>query len=98
VSGKTFIYGELCPREKEPDGNYAIALEILREFSGVELVGRPYEKRNGEWQPCAEIWWERRKSAYYHQLLIGGKFWDIKSAHNESNNAGPYLAFWVKQQ
>ncbi|HEU0047125.1 MAG TPA: hypothetical protein VFQ43_05935 [Nitrososphaera sp.] len=86
----------------EPD----IALELLREFSASEFVGKLYTKLySGAWNPAQLD--ELTKNQWYlgfernpNQLVFlmqGSGFWEVLHFRRESDESGPYIAVALRQ-
>jgi hypothetical protein len=113
-SQQLFVYGTFLwiqkPRTQaffgtadEPD----IALEILREFSASEFVGKLYTKpvmiRNWTIAPFEEV----RKTGWYEvfekapQFIVfdmqGSGPWEVLHFRVESGESGPYVALALRQ-
>jgi hypothetical protein len=106
---KVFIYGRFVRAEYlfSPLGMIAvppdIAVEILREFSATELVGKVYVKgRGGTWAPASQP--GIREYSWYkelpeHGLLFeteGSTPWKVLYFRQESDDSGPYVAVGLK--
>ncbi len=112
-SPQTFVYGTFIwpkktflnvPTRKDifPD----IALEILREFSASEFVGKLYTKPYfGNWtvSQLAEIkqadWYAAFESSKQHCMFImqGSGTWEVLHFRAESDESGPYVAVALRQ-
>jgi len=113
-SQQIFVYGTFLwiqkPRTQaffgtadEPD----VALEILREFSASEFVGKLYTKPGiiGNWTIAQ--FEEVRKTAWYDvserapQFIVfdmqGSGPWDVLHFRIESDESGPYVAVALRQ-
>jgi hypothetical protein len=94
------FYGEDSVRE--PD----IALEILREFSASEFVGKVYIKFNvGSWT-VAQFdrvrlidWYEafQKTKQYFVFDMQGSGPWEVLYFRTESDESGPYVAVGLRQ-
>ena len=81
-----------------------IAIEILREFSASELVGKVYVKgSSGNWAPVSQpgvrdyVWYgdfQRTKNLEF--WMEGSDPWKVLYFRAESDDAGPYLAAGLK--
>jgi hypothetical protein len=86
------------PRPGEPD----IALEILREFSVTEFIGKVYIRppTAGAWTPAQ---WDRVQSSDWFQSferfrgryvfdMAGSGPWEVLHFRTETDETGPYIA------
>jgi hypothetical protein len=101
---KIFIYGTFrgsseLPMRSGPD----IAVEILREFSASELVGKVYVVgRTGGWAPVSQpgirdyIWYKNFPKDPLKFYTEGSGPWDVLYFRQESDESGPYLAVGLK--
>jgi hypothetical protein len=102
----TFVYGRfIWPARKRPmppvPGTEDIAIEILREYSSTELVGKLYERRASvDWVPISPArassngwwkWFEQAQSRLYFEME-GSGYWEVVNFRNESDDTGPYVA------
>lgn len=109
---RTFIYGDFSGMPKTPGSSRAvhaaqpgIAIEILREFSSTELVGKIYAKvRGGNWVPVSQPslkdfeWYQdfsRKKPLGFWIDMIHP--WEVLYFRTESDGAGPYVAVGLRQ-
>ena len=115
-SQQTFVYGTfLWPRKGfgstlperivskgEPD----IALEILREFSASEFVGKLYTKPfAGSWEVVqfdrirSTAWYEGFEKMGQHFVFImqGSGPWEVLHFRPESDETGPYVAVALRE-
>jgi len=109
---RTFVYGRfLWPgksgfeRLKGLLGPPEIAIEILREFSPVELIGKVYYRGStGVWVPVDPgnapsyefyKWYSKSKRVVFFEMEGAGR-WNVVYFRNESDQAGPYLAVALK--
>jgi hypothetical protein len=94
-------YGFLLPPSPP-----SIAIEILREFSAAELVGKVYTKGlAAEWVPVAPgaladyDWYkdfkEKGKGSLHFDMEPSGR-WDVLNFRIESDERGPYVAVALK--
>ncbi len=109
TSNRTFMYGTFASpeefsglrlRELQPDA----AIEILREFSASELVGKVYVKgSSGNWAPVSQP--AVRDYAWYREFpknkdlefwMDGSDPWKVLYFRVESDDAGPYVAVGLK--
>jgi hypothetical protein len=90
----------LSPFSSSPD----VAVEILREFSATELVGKVYAKSRGggSWAPSSQA--GIREYSWYqdfprHGLILeteGSEPWKVLYFRQESDESGPYVAVGLK--
>lgn len=81
-----------------------IAIEILREFSPTELVGKVYAMgRGSNWAPVSQPglriynWYQdfsKTKSLRFD--MDGSDPWDVLYFRPESDDAGPYVAVGLR--
>ncbi len=81
-----------------------IAIEILREFSATELVGKVYVKGSGgTWMPASQPgvlnfdWYKNfsnKKKLYL--VMQGSEPWQVLYFRPESDDTGPYVAVGLK--
>ncbi len=106
TSNRTFLYGTFASPEEfsglrlrglTPDA----AIEILREFSASELVGKVYIKaRGGNWVPVSQpavrdyTWYRDSKNLEF--WMDGSDPWKVLYFRAESDDAGPYVAVGLK--
>ncbi len=83
-----------------------IALEILREFSASEFVGKLYTKPNvGSWAVAqfdcvrSSDWYEAYQKAQQHFVfdMQGSGPWEVLHFRTESDESGPYVAVALRQ-
>lgn len=77
-----------------------IAIEVLREFSATELVGKVFAKgTGGNWMPVSQeglgnfTWYKdfsARRELYF--VAEGSDPWQVLYFRPESDEAGPYAA------
>jgi hypothetical protein len=89
----------LMGTRQEPD----IAIEVLREFSATELVGKLFSKSVGGWQLMTSVgvgnyvWYQDFTAAKGVQFIMQGSDpWDVLFFRPESDEAGPYVAVGLK--
>jgi hypothetical protein len=112
---RTFVYGTfrwptkvaaspsglLPPPPLSSPGEPDIALEILREFSSTELIGKIYVRPlYGSWTPAQ--WDQVQRSVWYAQHerlpkhfvfdMVGSGLWEVLNFRSESEDTGPYVA------
>jgi hypothetical protein len=107
---KTFVYGNfklystggssLLPEPPEPPpGYYQYAIEVLREFSASEFIGKLYAQQAGNWVPVSVYalsnydWYDWfRKSRMLYFAMPGSQNWKVLHFRQESDDTGPYVA------
>ena|ERR1700740_691080 len=107
---RTFMYGYfratssiplfmLMGTQQEPD----LAIEVLREFSATELVGKLFSKTVGSWQLMTSMgvinytWYKDFTSGKAIQFIMRGSDpWDVLFFRPESDDAGPYVAVGLR--
>jgi len=85
-------------------GSADIAIEILREFSASELVGKVYIKsRAGNWTPVFQpavrdyVWYREFSDTKNLEFRMDGSDpWKVLYFRAESDDAGPYVAVGLK--
>jgi|SRR5579859_935889 len=109
-----FVYGQLFIASKKaalrpPPSDPVIALEILREFSTTEFVGKLYVNV-GTWIPAvrshlAQFGWyqtfDKVKASPLGLALLrlwidGSGSWKVTFFRDESDESGPYIALGLK--
>jgi hypothetical protein len=86
-------------------GQPGIAIEILREFSSTELVGKVFAKtRGGDWAPVSP---PGLRLFNWHQEFTKNKPlgfwidmsnpWEVLYFRTESDDTGPYVAVGLRQ-
>jgi hypothetical protein len=115
---RVFIYGEfrygisaLIPALLGQRGDVATeAIEILREFSPSELIGRvyvltpggnylpvsPYGVTNYDWYKAYQD--AARESRKIRFKAKAGDSWDVLWIRQESDDSGPYIAVALKHE
>jgi hypothetical protein len=88
-----------------PERTPSVAIEILREFSATELVGKVYVKGTAAgWEPVdpsalADYEWYKDFKEKGWRLLFDMKpsgRWDVLNFRIESDERGPYVAVALK--
>jgi hypothetical protein len=106
----TFVYGRFVWPKKStfpsPPGYDDFAVEILREYSSAELLGKLYARMDflGEWSPLAHTkvssydWykWFSDKQQHLYFAMEGSGYWEVVNFRNESDENGPYVAVGLK--
>ena len=108
--GKPFVYGQfIWPKKRfellqglaAPPGWEDVAIEILREFSPTDLIGKLYYMSpHGTWaqmdlgRASQHGWYnwfsKTKKSLYFY--MDGSGAWQVIHFRNESDESGPYVA------
>jgi hypothetical protein len=107
-----FVYGELQPQEMGRllsklaglDRGPEFAIEIIREYSANELVGKLLRKgSSGDWVPVdpgtlASTEWQRRFSGNSPAKfeMAGSGTWKVLHLRIESDETGPYVAIALR--
>jgi hypothetical protein len=101
---KTFVHGDfVLAREltRPPDIASPYAVEILREFSGSEFVGKVYHRdATGRWEVLrpkdahASKWYSAALKSPHnvHFEMSGSGQWKVQNVRTESDIEGPYIA------
>jgi hypothetical protein len=123
TSSTTFVYGRFVwPKPKErtryqpapaplPVGYEDIAIEVLREYSSAEFLGKLYARGEffgspavADWSPIAPAkvssydWykWFSSKQQHLYFAMEGSGYWEVINFRNESDENGPYVAVGLK--
>jgi hypothetical protein len=106
--GRTFVYGDFEIPDQlysvlpplPPIGGPKFAIEITREYSANEFVGKLYKRAAaGSWVPVdpselsSEEW--RQRLSKKHDLkfkMEGSGLWKVLHFRTESDETGPYVA------
>jgi hypothetical protein len=106
---KTFVYGNfnwIGPGGfgvPQPPGNYSFAIEILREFSANEFIGKLYAQQASNWSPVSIYglsnydwynWFQKNRMLYF--VMPGPENWKVLHLRQESDETGPYVAIAVQ--
>ncbi|HME00233.1 MAG TPA: hypothetical protein VKM93_23240 [Terriglobia bacterium] len=106
-----FVYGELQPQGKRAlskvlggDRGPEFAIEIIREYSANELVGKLLRKgHSGDWVPVdsgtlASPEWQQRFSGTSPAKfeMAGSGTWKVLHLRIESDETGPYVAIALR--
>ncbi len=117
VEQSLFVYGSFGPEvsisgllgapELPGSSEPSIAIEILREFSPSEFIGKVFVRRYTEWRPLTpeaaskHEWFQRvqKGGALYFDIKGSGK-WEVEWFRFESSsrNPNPYVAVALKQR
>jgi hypothetical protein len=115
-TARTFVYGDFFlgkkPRSLPPlPGTQPFALEILREFSTTEFVGKLFARAGNSWQPSTGgglgnyPWYQiyQKASAAHGGAKLplyfdmeGSGPWQVQHLRDESDDSGPYIAVALK--
>lgn len=110
---KPFVYGDFVigPRRTAAGaptlGGAPFAIQILREYSANEFIGRLYVRGSGgTWVPASSPslmgykWYQFYKRAPRHLLfeMEGSGRWSVQHFREESDETGPYLAVALKYE
>ena len=107
---KTFVYGDFLFAKRRtvppPPGGQPFAIEILREFSTTELIGKLYLRAGGSWVPATRdalmnFEWYRMKVMkvplrFLSFAMEGSGIWHVQNIRDESDDSGPYIAVALK--
>jgi hypothetical protein len=107
-TNRTFVYGDFFVGKQAglPKILQPFALEILREFSSTEFVGKLYIRVNDSWVPATRAmlfnypWYtfyqkassSRLASKILHFAMEGSGLWQVENLRDESDDSGPYVA------
>jgi len=111
---RTFVYGDFF-LGKRPRGLPPImqpfAIEILREFSTTEFVGKLFARAGNSWRPSTKSglynyqWYTiyqkastspgGAKGLLYFDMEGSGP-WQVQHLRDESDDSGPYIAVALK--
>jgi hypothetical protein len=117
---RVFVYGNFLNKEQKarrlpiPIEASSNAIEILREFSSTELVGKVYARtRGGNLQPVSPMgvrdytWYQDYQSFLRDGKIIekslyfesqDGDYWDVIYFRPESDESGGYMAVALQQE
>jgi hypothetical protein len=111
---RTFVYGDFIfgkrPPAPRPPGRQPFAVEILREFSTTEFVGKLFVKVGNSWLPATQgtlvnqkwyqIYQKLPATAPVSKVLFfemeGSGIWQVQHLRDESDDSGPYIAVALK--
>ena len=112
---KTFVYGDFFLGKKARSnpvlpGTQPFAIEILREFSTTEFVGKLFYRAGGSWLPMNRSmlyntnWYsiyQRIVTSHSPSKLLffemeGSGVWQVQLLRDESDDSGPYIAVALK--
>ncbi len=115
---RVFIYGQFLDAGARgrrrllapPPTRASVAIEILREFSALEFIGKIYVlARDGNWQPVTPLgvsqfdWFEKyqdankKKQQFYFETQERD-FWKVLYMRQESDEVGTYMAVALKHE
>src|SRR5262245_29721657 len=102
---KTFVIGNFvwglgpAMRPNRPPGVYDAAVEILREYSASEFIGKLYVHQANTWVPLSVYalsdfewykWFNKNRVLYFE--MPGPENWKVLHFRQESDETGPYVA------
>ena len=105
---RTFVYGDFLLSKKRLVAPIMqpFAIEILREFSSTELIGKLYLCSGGSWvaatrDALANFEWYKlyRMKApprFISFAMEGSGIWHVQNIRDESDDSGPYIAVALK--
>jgi hypothetical protein len=104
---RTFVYGDFSLSKRRtvppPPGGQPFAIEILREFSTTELIGKLYLRAGGSWvaatrDSLANFDWYRMQvpPRFLSFYMEGSGSWHVQNIRDESDDSGPYIAVALK--
>ena len=117
TNSTTFVYGRFVwPTRRKgqylpPPGSEDIAIEVLREYSSAELLGKLYARAQvfgsppfADWSPIAPArvssygWhkWFSDNEQHLYFAMEGSGYWEVVNFRNESDENGPYVAVGLK--
>lgn len=109
-TGRTFVYGRFISssamRKLPPSSSLnEIAIEILREYSATEFVGKLYTRNVNQWVPIPQQtisnfeWFKlfSKNPRFLRFEMDGGGEWEVLHFRNESDELGPYTAIALRQ-
>jgi len=82
-----------------------IAIEILREYSATEFIGKMYWSTTGDWTPVDAVrvatcdwyeWYQKTAGRKLYFEMEGSGNWEVLHFRNESDASGPYVAVALK--
>jgi hypothetical protein len=111
MTNRTFVYGDFLfsKRRGLPPLMQPFAVEILREFSTTELIGKLYVNTGGSWlvasrAALANLEWysfsqkvgTSAASRFLYFVMEGSGIWQVQHLRDESDDSGPYIAVALK--
>jgi hypothetical protein len=107
---RTFVYGDFFFSKKRtvlpPPGGQPFAIEILREFSTTELIGKLYLRAGGSWVIATRDgltnfeWYKLYRMKVPPRFIFfameGSGTWHVQNIRDESDDSGPYIAVALK--
>jgi hypothetical protein len=106
---KTFVYGDFSLSDKPSLrrlGGQPFAIEILREFSTTELIGKLYLRAGGSWAIATRDaltnfeWYKLYRMKVPPRFIFfameGSGIWHVQNIRDESDDSGPYVAVALK--
>jgi hypothetical protein len=111
-TNRIFVYGDFVLSKKRltvsppPTGGQPFAIEILREFSSTEFVGKLYVRAGSSWLAATRsmlhehTWYKfaamSDASRFIQFHMEGSGFWRVENLRDESDDSGPYVAVALK--
>jgi hypothetical protein len=104
---RPFVYGSFRPANSFPSLHQApFAVEILREYSANEFIGKLYEKSLNTWVPVQPFrlplydWYAKstKSKAKLFFFMEGSGRWEVQHFREESDEMGLYVAVALKLQ
>jgi len=112
MTNRTFVYGDFFFSKRRPTLPPIIqpfAIEILREFSTTELIGKLYVRAGGSWLVASRgalvnlEWYSishkvgpAAASRFLYFAMEGSGVWQVQHLRDESDDSGPYIAVALK--
>lgn len=112
MTKRTFVYGDFFFSKKKslppPPGMQPFAVEILREFSTTELIGKLYVRAGGSWLVATRSallnldWYSFSQkvgpssSRFLFFSMEGSGTWQVQYLRDENDDSGPYVAVALK--
>jgi hypothetical protein len=110
-TNRIFVYGDFFVGKRAglTPIMQPFALEILREFSSTEFVGKIYVRVNDSWVPATQTllfnyhWYTLYQKEPSHVAakklyfsMEGSGIWQVENLRDESDESGPYVAVALK--
>lgn len=105
LADKPFVYGDFSygpmRNPPAPPGRQPFAIQILREYSANEFIGKLFMRSSsGNWVPALSVMLIDLKWYQYYQRnrrhlafdMEGSGRWAVQHFRDESDETGPYLA------
>lgn len=103
---RTFVYGDFWSgkqRASQTPIMQPFAIEILREFSANEFVGKLFARAGDSWRPSTKSglhnyrWYaDYLKGQRLYFEMEGSGQWQVQHFREESDDSGPYIAVALK--